>query len=110
MCNALGIKNTLSKNIIPIALCTDVINSNNVIEDASWKSQSIIPKTMEIQNLTICKNENLEIRKLARYIFPKNDLGPTLAGQINFTHAQCLEFGVNLCMHRLPKDLKDIWD
>jgi hypothetical protein len=65
---------------------------------------------MIIQNLTICKNKNLETRKLARYIFPKNDLGPNLAGQISFTPAQCLEFGVNLCLHRLPKDLKEIWD
>ena len=107
----MGIKNyTLSKDIIPSALCNNNDNDSIVIENASWENCQSIPKTMVIQNLTVSKSKNLEIRKLARYIFPRNDPGPNLAGQISFTPAQCLEFGVNLCLHRVPQDLKKVWD
>ena len=105
----MGIENNaLSNDIIPSALCNNNVNDSNVKENASWENcqSGNIPKTVVIQNLAVNKSKNLEIRKLARYIFPKTDPGPNKAGQINFTPAQCLEFGVNLCLHRVPQDLK----
>ena len=104
--------NALSNDKIPSALCNTDVKNSYVKENASWdKYQSgNIPKTILIQNLTVNKNRNLEIRKLSRYIFPRTDKGPTRAGHINFTPAQCLEYSVNICLHRLPPDLKKVWD
>ena len=110
--------NALSNNKIPSALCNKSTAANTDVkfsylkENASWEEYQSgnIPKTISIQNLTVNKNKNLEIGKLSRYIFPKTDKGPTRAGHIHFTPAQCLEYSVNVCLHRLPPDLKKVWD
>ena len=52
----------------------------------------------------------IENYKLSRYIFPKHDRGPTNAGLQNIKPIQTLEYIVNLCLHRVPRDLKLVWD
>ena len=97
--------------------CNDTTVNKNVVKcnwwtkDALWDKNRMgqIPKTVLIQNLAV-KSRNIHVQKLDRYIFPKYDKGPTVAGQVAISPAQCLEYAVNLCMHRLPVDLKDTWD
>ena len=86
----------------------DKIKCNHwLTKDALWENTSMgqIPKTVIIQNLAV-KSRNIHVQKLSRYVFPKFDKGPNLAGQVVNSPAQCLEYAVNLCMHRLPNDLK----
>jgi hypothetical protein len=110
--------NALSNNKVHNALCcndsivnNDIIKCNWLTKDALWDKTKMgqIPKTVMIQNLAV-KSRNIHVQKLSRYIFPKFDKGPSLAGQVANSPAQCLEYAVNLCMHRLPADLKDQWD
>ena len=110
--------NALNSYKVPNALyCNSSAASKNVIEcnwlkkNASWEENKlgVIPKTLSIQNLTV-KSKDIHVQKLARYIFPKNDRGPTIAGQLHISPVQCLEYSVNLCLHRLPPDLKQQWD
>ena len=118
--NALGTldNNALNSNKVPNALdCNNLTSNKNVVKcnwyttDASWDKSKLgqIPKTLLIQNLAI-KSRNINVQKLDRYIFPKYDRGPTVAGQMPISPVQCLEYIVNMCLHRLPPDLKEQWD
>ena len=53
---------------------------------------------------------HVDVFKLARYIFPKEDPGPTMAGKTEVHDLQGLEYAVNLACHRLNFDLKTHWD
>ena len=79
--------------------------------DAFWRKGNIdqIPNEIEILNLSI-KSNIIESYKLSRYIFPKHDQGPTKAGLEIVSPVRSLEYAVNLCLHRVPSDLKVVWD
>ena len=53
---------------------------------------------------------HVDVFKLSRYIFPKEDPGPTMAGKTEVHDLQGLEYAVNLACHRLNFDLKTHWD
>ena len=107
--------NALSNNKVHNALYyddstvnKDEIKCNSLLtKDALWEnsSKSQVPNTINIENLS-----NIQVQKLSRYVFPRFDKGPNKAGQVTNSPAQCLEYAVNLCMHRLPNDLKHQWD
>ena len=54
--------------------------------------------------------ENVSVHKLSRFIFPREDPGPTAAGKTEIPDLHCLEYAVNLACHRLDDDLKQHWD
>ena len=43
---------------------------------------------------------HVDVFKLSRYIFPKEDPGPTLAGKTEVHDLQGLEYAVNLACHK----------
>ena len=95
-------------------LSSNKINCNSNKKDALWSTNSVeqniqIPNEIEICNLSF-KTNVIENYKLSRYIFPKHDRGPTKAGLENIKPIQSLEYIVNLCLHRVPRDLKLVWD
>ena len=53
---------------------------------------------------------NVNVHKLSRYIFPREDPGPTAAGRAEVPDLHCLEYAVNLACHKLNDDLKLHWD
>ena len=56
------------------------------------------------------KNDEIQVHKLSRYVFPRVDLGPTEAGKTEIQPLHCLEYAVNLACHRLTDDIKQHWD
>ena len=52
----------------------------------------------------------VSIFKLARFIFPKQDPGPTAAALKEINELQALEYLINVAGHRLTWDLKQEWD
>ena len=52
----------------------------------------------------------VDIFKLSRYVFPKEDPNPTIAGETEINILQGLEYAVNLASHKLNLDLKTHWD
>ena len=55
-------------------------------------------------------NDEIQVFKLSRYVFPKVDLGPNEAGKTEIKPLHCLEYVVNLACHRLTDDIKQHWD
>ena len=55
-------------------------------------------------------NDEIQVLKLSRYVFPKVDLGPNEAGKTEIKPLHCLEYAVNLACHRLTDDIKQHWD
>ena len=53
---------------------------------------------------------NIKVFKLARYVFPPEDPGPTIAGKTEVHDLHGLEYAVNLACHRLNLDFKSHWD
>ena len=49
---------------------------------------------------------NINVHKLARFIFPREDPGPTIAGKTEVPDLNGLEYAVNLARHKLNYDLK----
>ena len=47
---------------------------------------------------------------MAKYIFPKNDKGPTEAGLQEISFLSSLEYAINVAQHRLTPELKTVWD
>ena len=60
--------------------------------------------------LTDNSRTHVDVFKLSRYIFPKEDPGPTLAGKTEVHDLQGLEYAVNLACLRLNFNLKTHWD
>ena len=95
--------NTVNK----ISQCEPIVNKN----DPFWGTNTFnklndkVPNEISIANLSITENF-----KLARYIFPKHDKGPTKAGLKIITPIQSLNYAVQLCLHKIPHDLKFVWD
>ena len=48
--------------------------------------------------------------KMAKYIFPKNDPGPSEAGLQEISFLSSLEYAINVAQHRLTPELKTVWD
>ena len=53
---------------------------------------------------------DIEIHKLSRFIFPREDAGPTEAGRVKIPELRLLEYAVNLACHKLDSDVKTHWD
>ena len=68
-----------------------------------------VPNKIIIYNLSLKQNV-IDHFKLDRYIFPKYDHGPTQAGKLEISPIKCLEYIVNLSLHRVPYDSKQVWD
>ena len=89
----------------------NTVNCTTVNKDALWSTSNSnqisdkIPYEINISNLSV-----IDSYKLSRYIFPKHDHGPTKAGLKDVTPVQSLEYAVQLCLHRVPRDLKVVWD
>ena len=45
--------------------------------------------------------QNIDIHKLSRYIFPREDPGPTEAGKLEIPPLRSLEYAINLACHKL---------
>ena len=90
-----------------ISQCEPIVNKH----DPFWgtntfnKLNNKVPTEISIANLSITENF-----KLARYIFPKIDKGPTKAGLKIITPIQSLNYAVQICLHKIPHDLKFVWD
>ena len=56
------------------------------------------------------KNDEIQVHKMSRYVFPRVDLGPNEAGKTEIQPLHCLEYAVNLACHRLTDDIKQHWD
>ena len=85
-------------------------NKYNYVQDSQPCSNDIIPSVLSIQNFSIGPNKNIEINKLSKYNFPKEDKGPTPAGLQEISPAESLKYLVNLFCHRVTPAVKDIYD
>ena len=85
-------------------------NKYNYVKDSQPCSNDIIPSVLSIQNFSIGPNKNIEINKLSKYNFPKEDKGPTPAGLQEISPAESLKYLVNLFCHRVTPAVKYIYD
>ena len=66
-----------------------------------------MPQTLSINSLSLSE---IQINKLSRYVFPKEDFGPTSDGQIEIPTIQSLRYVTNLSCHKVSPELKSIYD
>ena len=96
-------------------------NEINFTEIESGKDAIMIPQEItifanEIQDFSselsigASSTQNIDIHKLSRYIFPREDPGPTEAGKLEIPPLRSLEYAINLACHKLDADLKQHWD
>ena len=99
--NDKGIRNTLT------------LNSGDAIHDIPDKI-TIFASDLEdaLTELSIHASlaDKVNVHKLSRYIFPREDPGLTAAGKTEIPDLHCLEYAVNLACHKLNDDLKLHWD
>ena len=84
-------------------------NCQNV-KDSQPCSDENIPSILSVQNLHIGTVKNIEINKMSKYNFPREDQGPTPAGLIEIPPAESLKYLINLVCHRVTPAVKDIYD
>ena len=94
---------------------------NEMIFTGSDKGAISIPQEItifpdEIQDFSselcigVSSTQNVNVHKLSRYIFPREDPGPTKAGRLEIPPLRSLEYAINLACHKLDASLKEHWD
>ena len=86
------------------------VSSNVIFPHVKGSQTSLIPQVLKINTLALEEVQNVEIFKLAKYQFPKVDLGPNEIGQIEIPKEKSLEYLLNLCSHRVTPELKLLYD
>ena len=78
------------------------ISKPSSLQNQLSATQNKLPVHVEIANLSL-----IQSYKMAKYIFPKNDPGPSQAGLQDISLLSSLEYAVNVAMHRLTPELKN---
>ena len=105
-----------SKNLINLS--KNAINRNAIEsdEDATGIPKKITIFAGDVKDLSsefsinALSTKDIEIHKLSRYIFPREDLGPTEAGKLEIPALRSLEYAINLACHKVDADVKEHWD
>ena len=81
------------------------ISKPSSLPDQISASQDNLPVNIKIANLSL-----IQSYKMAKYIFPRNDPGPSQAGLQEISFLRSLEYAINVAQHRLTPELKTVWD
>ena len=88
-------------------------NIPNIVKVFSGSTRGVSCNVLCNSNTKVSYDINCDpvsIFKLARFIFPKQDPGPTEAALKEINELQALEYLINVAGHKLTWDLKQEWD